>query len=817
MSSSSAAVEPFHALGMVTAPFAVGRREQVRATMLRYDTVTSGRTVFRFVVGDFMPTHAKRDDRLLLLAQEINRKRDIVQLDAIDGTGISVACSCVEKTTAWIRYALLQWPSARYIGKTEDDTYVQLAVLEAELRALVEYPKLILGYMTLAVLPTRPTRYPERQPMRACVTNIGDCQKKRRAGKPAYTEGCFLGDLENKHTVPGQLRFDKAHVRAPHGVAGKAAKGAGGANGGGFRGSRRDLAEIKGNRSKGDDESPLIKWWRGASVACGLSEEGDDDQIAPSRRVTTGDFTTGHFPWLPRSTMAPFPTGPLAVFGRDLAQEMFADCAYLREYERSAREWDRRTHCRGPRAHLGFASTLCDTVLSHWLATCAANVTVVHTTRTKSHHYMWRGAGLGWMAPSNISLAVHYMKAKPEDPSGPNNTKSGEWTHVHVSVQRASGRAFPSLIYRMQANYSLQVSGHQQLMTCLNPEVFHWYSAECSFEKLEMREAGKARAIKATEQVRGPRPAGMSDAKYLGGHPPGWPYSGCNPSRFRPYPHWPPPAEVTAALRNATEHSVGSDRFIYFGHGPTAAELAPRLRAFVSTIEARGRALLGGERPSILGSILGSFESSAAGDRFECVQAAAAAEPQIFAHLLERELSPDWAMRSTKNIWTAVRMGGARAWADRSVHGVPRLLADLVQVRMAVDCVDDGRGSRLMSADDPARMQARLSLEAFPSESLRVPRIASPIACRRASPSRPLPRRLPSRRTGCWRSTRAATTRTTGGGPEPCAPGTAPHPAGKCTQHHSILAAVRSVGRGTRGTARQRPGRRAAARGESSE
>jgi hypothetical protein len=715
----SAASEPFHALGMVTAPFAVGRREQVRATMLRYDTVTSGRTVFRFVVGDFMPTHAKGDDRLLLLAQEISRKRDIVQLDAIDGTGISVACSCVEKTTAWIRYALLQWPSARYIGKTEDDTYVQLAVLEAELRALVEYPKLILGYMTLAVLPTRPTRYPERQPMRACVTNIGDCHKKRRAGKAAYTEGCFLGDLENKHTVPGQLRFDKAHVRSPHGVAGKAAKGAGGAKGGGFRGSIRDLAEIKGNRSKGDDESPLIKWWRGASVACGLSEESDDDQMgsssveegkALSRRGTTGHFPTGHFPWLPRSTMAPFPTGPLAVFGRDLAQDMFVDCAYLREYERSAREWDRRTHCRGPRAHLGFASTLCDTVLSHWLATCAGNVTVVHTTRTKSHHYMWRGAGLGWMAPSNISLAVHYMKAKPEDPSGPNNTKGGEWAHVHASVQRASGRAFPSLMYRMHANYSLQVSGHQRLMTCLNPEVFHWYSAECSFEQLEMREAGKARAIKATEQVRGPRPAGMSDAKYLGGHPPGWPYSGCNPSRFRPYPHWPPPAEVTEALRNATEHSVGSDRFIYFGHGPTAAELAPRLRAFVSTIEARGRAILGGERSSRLGS----SESSAAGGSFACVEAAAAAEPQNFAHLLERELSPDWAMRSTKNIWSAVRKGGALSWADRSVHGVPRLLADLVQVRMAVDCVDDGHGLRLMSADDPA-------------------------SCRRVSPSRPLP------------------------------------------------------------------------------
>lgn len=170
-----------------------------------------------------------------------------------------------------------------------------------------------------------------------------------------------------------------------------------------------------------------------------------------------------------------------------------------------------------------------------------------------------------------------------------------------------------------------------------------------------MRTAAKARAIKATEQVRGARPSGVSDAKYLGGHPPGWPYSGCNPSRFRPYPRWPPPEDVAAAIRNSTEHSVGSDLFIYHGHGPSAAELAPKLRAFVGALEA--------------------------GQGFVSVEAT---KPQRFVGLLQRTLAP-WALRTTAHIFPAVRKGGARAWRDRSVHGVPRLLADLVQARLSLE------------------------------------------------------------------------------------------------------------------------------------
>ena len=315
---------PFLAMGMVTAPFARGRRDEVRKTMMQLETVRAGRTAFRFIVGDNMPLleddpkvdfKAKRS----ALRAELTGHSDLLQLDSLDGPGIEVACSCVEKTSAWVRYALTRWPSVAFVGKTEDDTYVQLQVLEAEMRTLVNHRNVIYGYMTLAVLPTRPTQYPERYPMRACVTNINQCRKNAQAGMKPYTEGCFLGDLESKLSVPGWRKLPVAATPLSH------------------------------------EQSPLLGWWRGASKACGFPEDGSGSTYGiPLKRRRGGkegrgsggggsggggdsnlslQLETGLGSSLdsrsihaeppassrPRSTMAPFPTGPLAVFSRDLA------------------------------------------------------------------------------------------------------------------------------------------------------------------------------------------------------------------------------------------------------------------------------------------------------------------------------------------------------------------------------------------------------------------------------------------------------------------------------------------------------------------
>ena len=74
-------------------------------------------------------------------------------------------------------------------------------------------------------------------------------------------------------------------------------------------------------------------------------------------------------------TLAPFPTGPLAVWGADLARAMFVDCQYLQKYIEDGRHWNREGGCeaRGGRAaknarSRSFASVLCDAVV-RWAPT----------------------------------------------------------------------------------------------------------------------------------------------------------------------------------------------------------------------------------------------------------------------------------------------------------------------------------------------------------------------------------------------------------------------------------------------------------------
>ena len=166
------------------------------------------------------------------------------------------------------------------------------------------------------------------------------------------------------------------------------------------------------------------------------------------------------------------------------------------------------------------------------MSQCKVNATIAHTTRTKSHHYMWRAAGLGWMPPSNLSLAVHHLKAKPgvrqlesnwgaaprallrsvtdlphmdlphmdiplmhphrpashghiphiphrpasygQVLSGPNATIGGEWDHVHKVLSGASGPTFPPLLYRLHPGYTIE--SPFQMVEPINRHVHHWYA-----------------------------------------------------------------------------------------------------------------------------------------------------------------------------------------------------------------------------------------------------------------------------------------------------------------------------------------------------
>ena len=204
----------------------------------------------------------------------------------------------------------------------------------------------------------------------------------------------------------------------------------------------------------------------------------------------------------------------------------------------------------------------------------------------------------------------------------------------------------------MTRGYHLNVSYRRRLLTSLNPDVFHWYSAECAFEHGDLRKATIARANAMTAIVRGPRRAGVNDAKYLGGHPPGWPFSGCNPSRFRPYPRWPPSPQVLDAIRRSAEHSPGSQRFVYHGHGPGVEQLAPKLRRALVAIDAAG----------------GLKSMTAA----------------RFTGMIRQALSPI-QISAANHIHYALRKAGPSAMSQRSPLGVPPLLLEYVHARVSLD------------------------------------------------------------------------------------------------------------------------------------
>ena len=118
-------------------------------------------------------------------------------------------------------------------------------------------------------------------------------------------------------------------------------------------------------------------------------------------------------------------------------------------------------------------------ILHHPTRRCTDSATIAHQTRTKSHHYLHRAGGLGWLPPSNLSVAIHGLKSYGQAASGPNRTRGGEWHHVHGAVAAAAAPAFPSLLWRYanSAAYTpaLDAPASAPLLTPLNPYVMEWH------------------------------------------------------------------------------------------------------------------------------------------------------------------------------------------------------------------------------------------------------------------------------------------------------------------------------------------------------
>ena len=488
---TSADSPPLLALGMNSAPFNWPKREQIRQTMLRYPPATNGQIVFRFVVGRVLvPKPAARAaaaagtsaaaGREPDLADESWQKRavqlkaelashadDMLQVDAIDGPGVAMECPAAEKTVLWVRHAVKTWPTAAYVGKTEDDTYLQLSALALELQRLsaLRLPNVLYGLMGICSMPP---------PSRAARSASGH-------------KACFLGSLERAGWVTGGYR-SIAQWR-----------------GGGGRGARRG----------------------GAQCAAGST--------AP----------------------APFPTGPLMVASTELAAAVFVRCAYLADFERQGRLANRRTLCRGADRARSWASLVGDCAIGHWVSHCARglNVTIAHMTYTKGHHYSTGAGGQGWVAPSNASVAVHWLK-RHTGPSGPDGVEGGEWSHTHRAASAARGAGFPPLLWRYRPDQVLR--SDRVLDEALNVPVHAWYAARCGVwhetlgahvarlrTRLAQQGGGHGLNDSATSEPSEPRRrgGGAMRRRREGGDPSSWPFYGCHPSRGYAHPWWPPEAE----------------------------------------------------------------------------------------------------------------------------------------------------------------------------------------------------------------------------------------------------------------------------------
>jgi len=109
-------------LGVMTAPGATRNRDNLRALSHR-PHAHGVRTVF--VLGDV--DCARRPT-----AAEHIAHRDFVFVNASDCQTWHRAA----KVDAWYRHALARWPSAHWIGKSEDDALVRVSALARDLAAL---------------------------------------------------------------------------------------------------------------------------------------------------------------------------------------------------------------------------------------------------------------------------------------------------------------------------------------------------------------------------------------------------------------------------------------------------------------------------------------------------------------------------------------------------------------------------------------------------------------------------------------------------------------------------------------------------------
>lgn len=102
----------------------------MRATWAGYPEVSSGRVLVRFAVG--VPANTSAAERQALLV-ESRAHADAVLLDTV---GRSSVYAPLISTYRWLQHAVVAHPDARFVGKLDDDVYVHVPELAAQLAAV---------------------------------------------------------------------------------------------------------------------------------------------------------------------------------------------------------------------------------------------------------------------------------------------------------------------------------------------------------------------------------------------------------------------------------------------------------------------------------------------------------------------------------------------------------------------------------------------------------------------------------------------------------------------------------------------------------
>ena len=133
--------QPVLAVGILSAPEFVQRRMAVRASWLRWPEVTEGQVAARFAVRCLgAPVWMEQ-----VLQAETSRYADVACL-AVPHNETRVR-GPVLMLAAWLAYAPRTFPSAQFIGKCDDDSYLHIPRLLQLLRTVRGPPLVYLGKM----------------------------------------------------------------------------------------------------------------------------------------------------------------------------------------------------------------------------------------------------------------------------------------------------------------------------------------------------------------------------------------------------------------------------------------------------------------------------------------------------------------------------------------------------------------------------------------------------------------------------------------------------------------------------------------------